>query len=81
MKPANSKSLLHFIFEQMDKLDRKEINIYEAAAQAALAKQANNLLQYELKRALTQKVLEGSTITIREIEVKNFESNLPTLQQ
>lgn len=73
MQPVNSKSLLHFIFNQMEKLDKKEITVQEGQAQANLAKQANNLLTYELKRAEVQLKLEGSTIKIREIEAKNFE--------
>jgi len=51
MKPTNNKSLLHFIFDQMDKLDRKEIDSDEARTQALLAKQANNVFKYENDRA------------------------------
>lgn len=74
MKPVNSKSLFSFICEQMHKLDAKEISVFEAAAQASLAKQANNLLTYELKRALTIKEIQGTGIELREIESKSFES-------
>lgn len=73
MTPVNSKSLLHFLFNQMEKLDKNEITVQEGQAQANLAKQANNLLTYELKRAEVQLKLEGSMIKIREIEAKNFE--------
>ena len=48
MKPVNNKSLLHFIYDQMEKLDKKEIDVSQAQAQADLAKQANNVLKYEL---------------------------------
>lgn len=80
MKPVNSKSLLCFIFDQMEKLDNKEIDVQTAQAQANLSKQANNLLTYELKR--TQVLIEldrhnfeyKKDIKIREIESKNFES-------
>ncbi len=34
----------------MEKLDSKEITVDEAKAQAALAKQANNGLKYEIER-------------------------------
>jgi hypothetical protein len=51
MKPANNKSLISFLFEQMDKLDRSEIDVNTAKAQADLAKQVNNSLKYELDRA------------------------------
>ena len=45
MQPVNSKSLLHFVFNEMEKLSRREIDVNEANAQANLAKQANNLLK------------------------------------
>ena len=54
MKPTNNKSLLHFIFDQMDKLDKKEITNDEARTQALLAKQANNVFKYENDRAKIQ---------------------------
>lgn len=76
MEPVNTKSLLHFIFNQMSKLDNKEVTVQEAQAQANLAKQANNLLTYELKRADLLLKLEGSTIKLREIESKAFENTL-----
>lgn len=72
----NSKSLLHFIFDQMEKLDQKEITVQEGQAQANLAKQANNLLTYELKRAQTLLALKGSEIELREIESKSFDNTI-----
>lgn len=80
MKPANNKSLLHFIFNQMEKLDAGEIDTAQAKAQAELAKQANNVFKYELDRANTQMKLEihrrqtGSSIALREIESKGFDT-------
>lgn len=53
MEPVNNKSLLAFIFGQMTKLEKREIDVNTAKAQAALAKQANNSLRYELDRAET----------------------------
>jgi len=79
MKPVNNKSLLHFIFDQMEKLDKNEINVDQAKAQANLAKQANNSLKYELDRAVVKmKVYQhnketGDNIELREAEGKNFE--------
>ena len=79
MKPVNNKSLLAFIFGQMEKLDSKEIDIDTAKAQANLAKQANNSLKYELERAnMELKVREfnikhGSSITVRDAESKGFD--------
>lgn len=76
MTPMNSKSLLHFIFNQMEKLDKKEITVQEGQAQANLSKQANNLLNYELKRAQTLLSLKGSDIILREIESKTFDNTI-----
>lgn len=79
MRPVNSKSLLHFVFDQMEKLDKKEISVTEAQGQANLCKQANNLLNYELKRAEVQMRLTAHNaiykdgLKLREIEGKNFE--------
>ena len=79
MKPVNNKSLLHFIYDQMEKLDKKEINVSEAKAQADLAKQANNVLKYELDRTNTLITLDqqnrqhGTNIELRNIEGKSFD--------
>ena len=76
MTPVNSKSLLHFIFDQMEKLDRKEITVQDGHAQANLAKQANNLLSYELKRAEILLKLRDTQIELREIESKSFDNTI-----
>lgn len=79
MKPVNNKSLLHFIYEQMEKLDTKQITVAEANAQANLMTSAHKLMDYELKRAKIQMELAGHNavykdgLRIREIEGKNFE--------
>jgi hypothetical protein len=79
MKPVNNKSLLHFIFDQMEKLDTNEISVDQAKAQSNLAKQANNSLKYELDRVATQMRVEAhnkefnSNLVLREAESKNFE--------
>ncbi len=79
MKPVNSKSLLAFVFGQMEKLDNKEIDVNEAKAQAGLAKQANNIMKYELDRVKVKMELEshnkeyGSAHSLRNVESKGFE--------
>ena len=79
MKPINNKSLLHFMFDQMDKLDKGEIDVQKAKAQADLAKQVNNMLKYELDRANTLIKLDshnrttGTNIELRNAEGKIFE--------
>jgi hypothetical protein len=79
MKPVNNKSLLHFLFDQMEKLDNGTIDINQANTQANLVRQANNLMRYELDKA---KVLiqlsehhnsSGKKIELRDVEVKNFD--------
>ena len=79
MKPINNKSLLHFIFDQMEKLDKNEIDVQTAKAQSLLSKQANNSLRYELERTNTLIKLDehnrkhGTNIEVRNVEGKNFE--------
>jgi len=79
MKPINNKSLLHFIFDQMEKLDKGETDVNTVKAQAQMAKQANNTLKYELDR--TKVLLStdlhnrqyGTNIELRNAEGKNFD--------
>lgn len=79
MKPVNTKSLLAFVFDQMEKLDKKEIDVDTANAQSKLVQQANNLIRSEHERTRVKMELEkhnseyNSNLTFREIESKNFE--------
>lgn len=79
MTPVNNKSLLHFIFDQMKKLDNNEIDVQQAKAQGVLAKQANNALKYELDRANTIIKIDqynrqsGTEVSLRNAEGKIFE--------
>lgn len=78
--PCNTKSLLAFIFNQMERLNNGEIDANTACAQAKLASQASNVLNYELKRTIVQMRLQqmgmgmdGTDIRLREIESKAFD--------
>lgn len=77
--PVNSKSLFAFICNQMERLDASEITVEQAKAQSNLAKQANNVMKYELDRVNTEmnvrtfNMQNGSTIEIRQIESKGFD--------
>ena len=79
MTPVNSKSLLGFVFSQMEKLDNGTISTQQAREQSNLVKQANNLLKYELDRAKVKMELTKHNaiykdgLNLREIESKNFE--------
>jgi hypothetical protein len=79
MKPVNSKSLLSFVFAQMEKLDNGEIDNNQAREQSNLVKQANNLLKYELDRSKVQielskhNAMTKENLELRNIESKNFE--------
>lgn len=82
MQPVNTKSLLAFIFAQMERLNAGEIDAQTACAQAKLASQASNVLNYELKRTIVQMRLkeigagiEAQDITLREIESKPLNDN------
>lgn len=83
MKPVNSKSLFTYICDQMELLQNDEITIEKAKAQAVLAKQANNLLKYELDRAKTQISIRNfnknnvdDKIELREVESKKFDNTI-----
>ena len=75
--PVNTKSLAAFIFNEMERLKSKETTPQEAIAQAKLASQLNNLLDYELKRTVVQLKLKeiGQSVEprLREIESKVFD--------
>jgi hypothetical protein len=65
-KKANSKELLKHAFNMMMLLKQKAISVEEAKAHGNLIKQANNLLRYELDRAVAFQKFEN--LEIREIE-------------
>ena len=65
-KNANTKELFKHSFDLMMLLKQKAISVEEAKAQANLLKQSNNLIRYELDRAIAEKKFEG--LSIREIE-------------
>lgn len=81
--PCNTKSLLAFIFNQMEKLNNGEIDANTACAQAKLASQASNVLNYELKRTIVQMRMQqmgmgidSTNIRLREIESKPFDDTI-----
>ncbi len=51
MMPVNTKSMFSMLCTCMERLDRNEIDVAQAHAMSKLISQANNLLNYELKRA------------------------------
>lgn len=65
-KKVSSKELLKHTFNMMMMLKSKAISVEEAKAQANLIKQSNNLLKYELDRAIAEQKFEN--IQIRNIE-------------
>lgn len=78
--PVNTKSLLSFIFNQMERLDNGEIDAQTACAQAKLASQACNILNYEIKRSILNIRLnqigagiETSDCRLRQVESKPFD--------
>lgn len=80
---VNTKSLLAFIFNQMQRLNCGEIDANTACTQAKLASQASNLLNYELKRTIVQMKLreigngiEATEPRLREIESKAFDDKI-----
>lgn len=73
MKPVNSKSLFHILCVTLEKLDSVEIDVATASATAKLVGQANNLLNYELKRAMVMSNPEFAK-NHRNLESKTFDS-------
>lgn len=63
---VNSKALFRHCYEIMMDLKSNKISTEEAKAQSNLVKQSNNLLRYELDRAIAKEKFEG--IELREIE-------------
>jgi hypothetical protein len=57
----------------MDKLDKDEIDVHNAMAMSKLIGQANNLLIYELKRALLMSNPDVKK-EHRQLELKSFDS-------
>jgi len=57
----------------MEKLDNHEIDVAQAGAMSKLIGQANNLLNYELKRAALMTNIEFQA-QHRRLENKNFDS-------
>ena len=79
--PVNAKSLAAFLCNQKVKLDNGEIDANQAMAQAKLASQVNNLMNYELKRTLVQIKLkeigeDDVKPALREIESKAFDDTI-----
>jgi hypothetical protein len=68
-KKVSSKSLLKHSFDIMMLLKQRAISVDEAKAQANLLKQSNNLMKYELDRAIA--IQKYETIEIRNIEDEN----------
>ena len=73
MLPVNTKSMFHLLCQTMDKLDKDEIDVSKASAMSKLIGQANNLLNYELKRAMVMSD-ERFKNEHRHLESKNFDS-------
>lgn len=79
MRPVNEKSLLHHLFDQMDKLDRGEITTDQAQAQAKLCNEATKLFKQEMDRARLIVELQnhaketGQVVYLRELASKGFE--------
>jgi len=75
MTPVNNKSLIAFLFDQMNKLDENQITVEDAKAQANLAKQVNNAMKYELDLVKTKMELtEFNKTNTEKIELRNVES-------
>ena len=66
-KKVNSKELLAHSFNTMMLLKSKAISVEEAKAQANLLKQSNNILKYELDKAIAIQKYEN--IDIKDLDM------------
>jgi hypothetical protein len=73
MMPVNTKSMFATLCQYMEKLDNNEIDVNQAIAMSKLIGQANNLLTYELRRAVLMSNQEVKK-EHRQIELKTFDS-------
>jgi len=73
MMPVNTKSMFATLCTYMDKLDKNEIDVNQANAMSKLIGQANNLLVYELKRAMLMSNPDFKK-EHRVLELKTFDS-------
>jgi hypothetical protein len=71
-KLANSKELFKHSFDIMQLLKQKIITVEEAKAQANLLKQSNNLLRYELDRAVA---ISKGIAAFENLEIRQIEDN------
>ena len=73
MQPVNTKSLFSILCQTIDKIDKGEIDSTTAIAISKVVGQANNLLNYELKRAVLM-ANDDFKKHHRNLEIKNFDS-------
>lgn len=73
MQPVNTKSLFSVLCATIDKIDKGEIDSSTAIAISKVVGQANNLLNYELKRAVLM-ANDDFKKHHRNLEIKNFDS-------
>lgn len=73
MRAVNTKSLFHVLCDCLEKLDKDEIDVQKANSMSKLVGQCNNLLNYELKRAMVMSNPDFKT-EHRNLESKNFDS-------
>ena len=64
---ANTAAIFAHLCDQMEKLNAKVIDVEEAKAQSNLAKQANNIIKYEMDVAIA-KAKYGDDFQIKDIE-------------
>lgn len=82
MQPVNNKSLVAFLFGQMEKLDKGEIKVEQAIAQTKIAAQITQQMNYELNRVkVAMELTKHNAIykdgtQLREVESKNFDNRL-----
>lgn len=70
---VNTKSMFAYVCRTLNDIDTQRISLEEAKVKSQLIGQAVNILNYELKRAITEQLLKDTAICIRQIEPKGFD--------
>jgi len=78
MQIVNTKSMFSYICRTLDDIDHQRISLNEATVKSNLIKQAVSVLNYELKRAVTEQLLSDTATSIRQVESKGFDDTTNT---
>jgi len=80
MKPVNNKSLTHYLFDLMEKVNNKEVELDSARVQTGIARQLQSAMRFENERVETLIKVDkynratGTNFVLRSVEGKPFDN-------